>query len=256
MRLESRTELGRGGQRRVVAVSLTAAGVVACSLWTNLDGLRGADSGVEAGTSDAEAGGVACDGGIHVAGFDGYTASGDAVVEGGVLTANVATTGSGYVSAYQERDVSTPPSRVHLAYDATLTSSTVYAEEGCTLFLYDAQNQWLLHYFVFQVPAANGTSTLGDSINDLIDGGAPDQPRTVGLLGAQGSASHHVDVTVTDDGATGALTAVFDGQTRQDNLVFQQPINRVVVECGISYADGDGGTLTTRVTNVDLTVCP
>ncbi len=169
-------------------------------------------------------------------------ASGEAVVEGGVLTASVITTSSGYVSAYQERDVSTSPSRVHLAYDAILTSSTiVYAEEGCTLYLYDAQNNGLLHYFVFQLPAANGTSTLGDSINDSIDGGAPDQPRTVGLLSAQGSESHHVDVTVTDDGSTGALTAVFDGQTRQDNLVFQQPVIRVVVQCGISYADGTDG---------------
>ena len=64
-------------------------------------------------------------------------------------------------------------------------------------------------------------------------------------------------MTVTDDGATGALTAIVDGQTRQDDLVFRQPVALVAVQCGISYADGDdGGALTTRVENVDLTLCP
>ena len=48
---------------------------------------------------------------------------------------------------------------MHLAYDAILTSSTVvYAEEGCTLYLFDTQNDRLLRYFVFQGPAMNGTN--------------------------------------------------------------------------------------------------
>lgn len=57
-----------------------APGVVALGPWDRLV--------VGEGEADADAA-VSFDGSIHVAGFDGFVASGDAVVDGGVLTASV-----------------------------------------------------------------------------------------------------------------------------------------------------------------------
>jgi len=241
-----------------VISTVVVAGVAACSVLTNLDGLKGPADANDLDGADADDA-APCDGGVHVTSFAGFVTSGSASIDGDTVTATITTQSDGAVSAYEERDISIAPSSVHLAYVITVNfAPAVYAEEGCTLYLFDAQDKQLVRYVIEQTANANSTLSLHDAINVTFDGSTTNQDRTLGIASA--GSPHTVDVTVHVQGATGTFAATVDGQTRNDPLVFDTPPARVTVQCGISYANanlGDaGGTLTTSVSGIDLEVCP
>ena len=256
---------------RGLFVASIAAGMGACSLFVDTRGLSGAiapvategggpsDAKPETSAADAGADGEApvfdCDGGFETTSFDSFDMPAGVTVDNKELSAVVTTLTMGQkVSAAGVTTVHLTPSRIHLAYDLVMRPHlTIYRESGCGIDL-DVNGGTRFR----QTFWAN-RSAFGQYVNINGLGGNDESRETQFLDLPDGESSQHVDIVLTASGATGVVDVTVGTQNKKESFVLSAVPQQVAVRCGIQFGEqvtGVGGSTTTTVKNLVLSVCP